>query len=78
MFAVQMDLATAIELRDAAKTAYLNALDARSATDGDRAVQRHDIAVLRAEYERWERTVNQLSQPAAYGRPTVAIARWTR
>lgn len=68
-----MELATAIELRDAAKTAYRDALAARTAGFGDKTVTRQDITSLRREFESWERVVANLQR----GELPIAIATWS-
>lgn len=74
-----MDLATAITFRDAAKAAYLQALDARAVSYADKTVSRQAITDLRREYDSWCRTVATLQRQAiGAGSPSAAIARWTR
>lgn len=73
-----MDIATATQLRDAALTAYLAAINALSVSDGDKSVRYQEIDRLRAELERWEQVVARLEQPSSARRPLAAIARWTR
>jgi hypothetical protein len=52
-------------LRDAALTAYQNALEARSETVGDNQVVHQDIEKLANELSRWENVVSGLEASAA-------------
>ena len=52
-----MDLAAAIVIRDAALTAYQNALGAASETVGDNQLVHQKLDVLAAELARWESVV---------------------
>lgn len=75
-----MTLDEAIVLRDAAQSAYLQALEARAIGYADKSVSRQSVGELRKEYDSWCRIVNDL-QRAAIGSnttPIAAIARWTR
>ena len=52
-----MDLAAAIAIRDAALTAYQNALGAASETVGDNQLVHQKLETLAAELSRWESVV---------------------
>ena len=56
-----MTLEDAIEWRDAAKSAYMAALKAKSRGMSDRQLTHHDIDKLRSEWRDAERTVENLS-----------------
>ena len=71
-----MTLSEAITHRDAAKAAYLTALEARAVGFGDKSVSRQDITDLRHEYDNWERVVANLQRIGIF--PQAAIAHWTR
>lgn len=75
--AAAFDLTTLIALRDAAKTAYENALSARMETVGDTQLAHQDIAKLAAELNRWQQAVNQAEAAAAgVSNWTVRTAKW--
>jgi hypothetical protein len=75
--AVGYDLETLIAFRDAAKAAYLNALNARSETVGDTQLVHQDIAKLKTEWDRWQQAVNQAEAAAAgVSNWSVRTAKW--
>lgn len=75
-----MTLDETVQIRDAVKAAYLQALVARASGAGDINVTRQSITDLRKELDSWERAVVQAQRESiesgAY--PTAAIARWYR
>ncbi len=70
-----MDLASAIVMRDAALTAYTNALGARSETVGDTQIVHQDITRLANELARWENVVAGLQTGVSDWR--VRTPKWT-
>lgn len=74
-----MDLETATANRDAARTAWLIALKAQSASESDRRVTYQSVDMLYAQYLYWQKVVDKLTaQNAGVSQPLVAIAKWTR
>jgi precorrin isomerase len=77
MGTANLDLTTLIALRDAAQTAYQNALNARSESVGDTQLVHQDIAKLADELNRWQQLINQAqAQSAGVSNWTVRTAKW--
>lgn len=63
-----MDLATAKEFRDTAKSAYLKAITGEqysvSAGNANRNIKRQPLEKLRSEFERWQAEVDRIESPS--------------
>lgn len=73
-----MTLAEAIVFRDACRTAYTNTLAGKRVSHNGRDLTYHDLEVLRAELDSWEKTVKDLeAAQSGATNPGVRIATWT-